>query len=100
MRRVFRLPLDRARLRREVDDEIAFHLETRVQRLVQTGLSPDDARREALRQFGDVRSVRESCVLLDERRERAMSRANLASEVRQDLTHTLRSLRRSPAFTA
>jgi hypothetical protein len=47
MRRVFRLPVNRARLAHDVDEELAFHLETRVQQLVARGLSPDAARPEA-----------------------------------------------------
>ena len=98
MRRVFRLPATRARLAREVDDELAFHLETRVRQLVASGLAPDAARREAARQFGDVESVRRSCVTMDEQRELSMRRANYMSEVLQDLAFTLRTLRRNAGF--
>ena len=45
MRRVFRIPFSRSRVVRDVDDEIAFHLQSRVDALVASGLSPSDARR-------------------------------------------------------
>jgi predicted permease len=100
MRRVFRLPSTHARLAREVDDELAFHIETRVQQLVAGGVPPDAARREAERQFGDVESVRRSCVTMDEQREFSMRRANYMSEVLQDLAFALRTLRRNAGFAA
>jgi predicted permease len=100
MRRVFRLPSTRARLARDVDDELAFHLEARVHQLIAGGLTPDAARREAVRQFGDVESVRQSCVTMDEQRESSMRRTNYTSEVLQDLAFTARTLRRNAGFTA
>src|SRR6185312_532826 len=99
MRRVFRLPFLRGQIAREVDDELAFHLETRVQRLVEAGMPPDAARREALRQFGDVATVRDSCVSMDEQRERSRRRANMMSELQQDIVYALRTLRRNIGFT-
>jgi predicted permease len=100
MRRVFRLPFSRNRVERELDDEFAFHLENRIQRLMAVGMSPSHARAEALRQFGDLSAVRDSCLTLDHQRERAMHRANVASEARQDLTYALRTLRRNAVLTA
>src|SRR6476646_3940865 len=38
--------------RRDVDDEIAFHLEERVADLVARGMTADDARRRATAEFG------------------------------------------------
>ena len=98
MRRVFRLPLGRASIARELDDELAFHLETRTQRLIAAGMSPEDARREARRQFGDVDAVRHDCLILDHERERAMRRANIIDEMRQDLGYALRVLRHNRGF--
>ena len=52
-RRLFRLPLRRDDLARdEMDAELAFHLEARVEQLVARGFTPDAARAEALRKFG------------------------------------------------
>src|SRR5258705_3862555 len=99
MRRVFRIPF-RANIEGEVDDELAFHLEMRTQRLIAAGLSPDAARREALRQFGDMDTVRHDCVAMDEQRERAMKRAFTFAELHQDIVYALRTLRHNVAFTA
>src|SRR5262249_50682652 len=99
MRRVFRIPFG-ARIEREIDDELAFHLEMRMQRLIAAGLTPDAARREALRQFGDVASVRHDCVTMDEQRERAMKRAFAFDELQQNVAYAFRTLRRNVGFTA
>jgi len=99
MRQVFRIPFSRNRVERELDDEFAFHLDNRIQRLMAIGMSADAARTEALRQFGDMNSVRESCLTMDHQRERAMHRANIASEAGQDVTYALRTLRRNLVLT-
>ena len=41
-------------VRRDVDEELRFHLDEKTQALIADGLSPDEARAEALRQFGAV----------------------------------------------
>src|SRR5689334_9815401 len=99
MRRVFRLGFGRS-LAREVDDELAFHIEMRTRQLVAKGLTAEQARREALRQFGDMTSVRQDCLTMDQQRERAVHRANLFADLRQDIGFSLRTLRRNPSFTA
>ena len=80
--------------------ELAFHLEMRTQRLIAAGWSADAARAEALRQFGDVTNVRDDCVIMDQQRERAMSRSNLFGELQQDIVYALRTLKRNAGFTA
>ncbi len=99
MRRVFRVPFT-SRADRDVDDELAFHLDMRVRRLVDAGWSPEAARAEALRQFGDVTTVRDSCVAMDQQRERSMRRANFASELIQDTAFALRTLRHNLGYAA
>ncbi len=58
MKRLFRLPENARRIRAEIDDEIAHHLEARARELVARGMSPDAARQEALRRFGSVPDAR------------------------------------------
>ena len=45
---------DPRRISHEVEEEVEFHIESRVERLVEAGMSPEEARAEALRRFGDV----------------------------------------------
>ena len=84
----------------DVDDELSFHLEMRVQDLIQRGESPERARELAVRRFGDYESSRTECVKIDERRSRRMARTEYFTELRRDLGYALRTLRRTPAFTA
>ena len=99
MRRALRIIFRRGQIADAVDDEIAFHLDMRTQRLIAAGMSPDAARREALRQFGDLDGVRRDCVTFDEERERTMRRRNLSDELRQDAAYAARTLRRNITFS-
>lgn len=98
MRRVFRLPSNRARIAREVEDELAFHLEERVSRLIAAGMEPEAAHALALRHFGDVESTRASMESLDAEREQASRRVDLLSDFRQDLCRCIVTFRpRTPS---
>src|SRR5438105_14956295 len=99
-RRFFRLDVGRRRLERAVDDEIAFHLEMRTERLMARGLDAAAARAEALRQFGDASGVRDECLTIDNGRERSMMRAHYLRDLRQDASYAIRSLRHRKAFVA
>ena len=68
-RRAFRLALRRPRIEADVDEEVAFHLEMRVAELVARGSTPEAARAEAHRRFGDTN--RWSMAMSAEDRERA-----------------------------
>ena len=83
----------------DVDDELAFHLEMRVQELIRRGETPERARELALQRFGDYESSRTECVEIDERRGRKMARSEYLTELRQDMAYALRTMRRSPGFT-
>jgi putative ABC transport system permease protein len=100
--RIFRFPRRTAtQIRRDLDDELEFHLDMRAAELTATrGLSPDDARREAAREFGDVDYTRRYCIDLDTGSERMTRRTEWLDDLRQDLRHGWRALRRSPGFTA
>ena len=90
----------RADLRADVDDELAFHLEMRRRDLEARGLADDAARAEAARRFGDVASVRERCLTIDERRFRRANRAEVMSHMWSDLRFAARGLRKAPGFAA
>jgi predicted permease len=94
----FRLGLGPRRIERDVDAELAFHLEMRARRLVERGLDPAAARTEALRQFGDWDGVRAELVAMDTQREKTVRRANYLAELRQDTSYAVRSLRHNLGF--
>ena len=97
--RLFRFPWrSRKEIARDVDAELAFHLEMRVGELVAAGIDLDEARRRAREEFGDLEYTRAYCRDLDERTERAVRTADRLSDWRQDLRHAWRTIRRNPAF--
>ena len=49
----------RQKLEREMQEEMAGHLELSAARLMARGLTPDEARREAIREFGNVTYLQE-----------------------------------------
>ena len=83
-----------------MQEELEFHLAMREKSLRELGMSPDDARAEAERQFGNFGAVRADCVTIDRERDRAMSRASLFADLRQDVAYAVRSLRHNIGFTA
>lgn len=84
----------------DVDDEFAFHVETRVDELVAQGFSAKAAREEALRGFGDIQQVKAICRTLAEERERTMQRTQWWADWRHDLRFAVRQLIVSPLLTA
>jgi predicted permease len=97
-RRFFRLEHGTHRVERDVDTELAFHIDMRIRRLVERGMDPAVARAQALRQFGDWDSVRSQMLDIDYQQERTVKRANYFAELRQDITYALRSLRNNAGF--
>src|SRR6185437_3635558 len=83
----------------EVDDELRFHIERRIQHYIATGMPTDDARRAAYERFGDVNDVRHECeqILVEERR--AESRRHWFEDLNQDLRFAVRSAVRAPQFS-
>jgi predicted permease len=84
----------------DVDDEFRFHLEERIEALVNAGLDARAAREEALRGFGDIERVKAACRELAEERESAMRRMEQLSVLKQDLTLAVRMLRLNAGLTA
>jgi putative ABC transport system permease protein len=85
---------------RAVDEELEFHLATRVEELVRSGLPPQAAEAEARRQFGDVAAARAELTRMDRRRRMRRRRLTWWTELRQDVRFALRVLRGQPGFTA
>jgi predicted permease len=83
-------------MQRDVDQEIEFHLATRIDALVRAGATPVDARATALREFGDVSAARADLNRIDQRRFKREQRAGWWDSLRQDTRYAARSLRREP----
>ena len=100
VRRALRLPSNRDRLARELDDEVRFHLEMRIADLVAIGMTEADARAEAACKFGDTDDLREYCQSIEVSHMRRMHARDWAESWMQDLRFTLRHFKRSPGFVA
>lgn len=84
----------------DVKDELRFHLESKTDDLISQGWSPEKARDEAERQFGDVRKLQKVGQDMGEKMDRRRDLRDYFTDVLQDLRYTLRTLRRDPGFAA
>ena len=71
-------------------DEVRSHLDLETDRLIADGMSPNDARAEALRRFGNVTNVEE--------RFYETSRVVWLDHLWRDVRYAVRGLRRTPSF--
>ena len=83
----------------EVDADVAFHLEMTTRDLVRQGMTEQQARAEAQRRFGDVDALSAECRTYARERDSSERRAELRSELRQDLTFGVRQLLRTRGFS-
>src|SRR5690349_17528526 len=77
---------------REMADELRFHLDREVERLVAGGLSPHEARRRARHTFGDVEQVKEA--------GRDAWGVRALDSLGRDFVQSLRLARRQPGFSS
>jgi len=76
----------------EMDEEMRSHIEMQTQENLDAGMNPDEARYAALRQFGWVESIKETC-----REQRGV---NWIEHLIRDVRYGLRMLRKNPGFSA
>src|SRR5215207_4441539 len=83
----------------DVNDELAFHITRRIDDLIAHGMSPTQARVEAMRAFGDVDHVREELECLTRARHGRVRRGEWLSDLANDMRYAARGMRRGWAFT-
>ena len=75
----------------ELDEELQFHLERDVEQNMKSGMTPAEARNEALKAFGGVDQSKEEC--------RDARGVGLLENTLRDITFSVRVLLKSYAFT-
>jgi putative ABC transport system permease protein len=91
---LWRVPIDR-----EVDEEIAFHIEMRTRELIERGVEHKAAREIVLARLGDVTRLKRTCEDLGRKRDREMRMTQWLEDIRDDVTTALRQMKGSPGFT-
>jgi putative ABC transport system permease protein len=81
----------RKQVDRDLDDELAYHLDQQIRQNISKGMSAGQARYVALRSLGGMQQIKEQC--------KEKRRVNYIEHFFQDLRHGFRQLRRSPGFT-
>ena len=80
-------------MREDIDAEVAFHMEMRIDEFMAGGLSRDEAEASARAQFGDVAVVTEGLTRLGHRRQRRIDVSERFSELARDIRSGVRTLR-------
>jgi predicted permease len=83
--------LKRDRLDRELDEELRSHVEMRAADNAAAGMSPEEARYDAQKRFGNATLLKEDT--------REVDIIGWLDEAARDFRHALRMLHRSPGFT-
>ena len=99
LRRVFRLPTTTARIHADVDAELAFHIQGRIDALVAAGMSRTEAEREAWSRLGDFRAIESEVERLERRRRRRRTLRERIEDLMNDLRYAVRTLLRQPLFS-
>src|SRR5690242_4120741 len=91
LRQWLRALVARRRVDAELDEELRFHIEMAAAERARHGMSPDDARMQALRDFGGLERFKEDC--------RDVRGTRLLTDLTRDARYAVRTLRKSPGFT-
>jgi predicted permease len=81
----------RQRVEQDLDEELQYHLERKIEENIAQGLTPEQSRHAALRAMDGLAQRKEEC--------RDMRRVNGIENTLRDIRFSLRLLKKSPGFT-
>ncbi len=81
----------RTQVEQELDDELRYHVERQIEENIASGMSPDEARRAAMRALGRIERRKDEC--------RDAWGISLLDNLVRDTRQALRALRRDIGFT-
>jgi predicted permease len=98
IRRWLQAPAGARAIEREVDDELRFHIETRIDALMSRGMTRQAAAAKARQEFGDLRAAHDELAAIDRGRAGRERRADWWDALAQDVRFATRALLRRPSF--
>jgi predicted permease len=99
IRRLPKIGTSRGSIENDIDTEMRFHIQMRVEDLMGQGFSEPDAILSATREYGDMTETRKELTSIDRRAARQTSWREWLASFGQDLRFGLRGLRARPGFT-
>jgi predicted permease len=99
LRRVFRVPSSVRAVGTDVDTELRFHIEGRIEDLMSQGMSREQAEAEARRRFGDVERIGNELRTIDRERFRRQARGEWLNAIGQDARLAFRGMLKRPLYT-
>ena len=88
-----------ARPERDVDDELAFHVQARIDEYVATGMDPDAARAATLERIGDLTRYRGETLAIEQQEERRRTMSDVTHSIISDIRFGARQLSRNLPLT-
>jgi putative ABC transport system permease protein len=85
--------------RRDVDDELAFHIAMRVEEFRRAGMTAEEAEEAAMKRFGSLSEVQDELNDLGRRRATRKRRAVWIAALRQDMRFALRTILANRGFS-
>lgn len=98
MKRIFQHAPSKQTAKHDRDDELAFHLQGRIEDLMARGYTREAAEAEARARFGDRETIEAELVVLDKQLHQRRAFREWTDDVLRDVKLAFRGLTRRPAF--